>query len=31
MKAPRIEPMPPITMTTKVRIRMPSPMPTSTA
>ncbi len=30
MKAPRIEPMPPMTMTTKARMRMLSPMPGST-
>ena len=29
--APRMEPMPPMTMTTKVRMRMDSPMPDSTA
>ena len=29
-KAPRIDPMPPITMTTKARISMSSPMPDST-
>jgi hypothetical protein len=29
--APRIEPIPPITITTKARIRMFSPMPTCTA
>ena len=31
MSAPRIEPMPPITTTTKARIRMFSPIPTCTA
>ena len=29
-KAPRIEPMPPMTMTTKARMRMVSPIPGST-
>ena len=31
ISAPRIEPMPPMTMTTKARMRMLSPMPTCTA